>query len=78
MKRLFESEMTRRREFNFWFWITIILSFSLGFKLCLLLTPKPKIDPTHYMVWEMDKSCFKQIKNSEDGILRLKISKADE
>ena len=27
------------------------------------------------MVWTMDKSCFDQIKNSYDGVLRIKIQK---
>lgn len=26
------------------------------------------------MVWQMDSSCFNQIKNSTDGIIRLKIN----
>jgi len=27
------------------------------------------------MVWKMDDSCYNQIKNSVDGIIRLKITK---
>jgi len=27
------------------------------------------------MVWKMDKSCFDQIKNSSDGILRIQVGR---
>ena len=30
------------------------------------------------MVWQMDKSCFDQIKNNSDGILRLQVGNKGE
>lgn len=36
---------------------------------------KSLLESQNVMVWTMDKSCYDQINNSIDGILRLKIGK---
>lgn len=81
MKNVFE---------NFWFWILIgfavlQLTTDLGRALLKQADQEPKIQALqqeneqlraqqNVMVWQMDKSCYDQIKNTFDHTLFLRIS----
>ena len=77
MKRIFQSDTIREQNYkiieilNFLIGLTVGIMFALAVGFFRSVNNQPK-QPIYQIL--MDESCYKQILNNSDGIIRLKIN----
>jgi len=77
-KKAYKYKYTQAKKLNM-FSILLVVVAVVSVYLSTKTTKKWKtyaedlVESQNIMVWEMDESCFKQIQNSSDGVIRLQI-----
>ena len=51
----------------------LVAIIGVGVSISFYQTMRGLRQSQNLMLWEMDESCFKQIQNSSDGVIRLQI-----